>query len=304
MKLFHHITLVVTLGIISLQAHAEREYKPFVLASTTSGDLTQVKGQIVEKLKSGGYEVVGDYSPYNGAQIVIITNDKLKQNAAKSEFGGYGTAQRVAFTEVNKEIQISYTNPTYMANVYRMDSNLADVSSSLESLLGKEKEFGPEKGLSSEDLREYHYMFGMEYFDDYSDHELVEHASYEDAVKTIERNLAKKVAGVSKVYRIDIPGKQETLFGVDIDTDDGAEKAASDDFIMSEVDFKEIRSTAHLPVEMLVSDNKVYGLYYRFRIAINFPDLSMMGSNSFMNVVESPEAAKKAMTLVAGGEVD
>jgi hypothetical protein len=72
---------------------------------------------------------------------------------------------------------------------------------------------------------------------------------------------------------------------------------------MGIIDFKELRSTAHLPYEILVSGNKVYHLYARFRIAINFPDLSMMGDNSFMNIVESPEAIKKALTKVAGGQV-
>ena len=55
------------------------------------------------------------------------------------------------------------------------------------------------------------------------------------------------------------------------------------------------KSTAHLPYEVLVSGNKVYALYARFRIAINFPDLSMMGANSFMNIMDAPEAIRKAL---------
>jgi hypothetical protein len=64
---------------------------------------------------------------------------------------------------------------------------------------------------------------------------------------------------------------------------------------MSEIDFRDIKSTAHLPYEVLVSDNKVYALYARFRIAISFPDLSMMGPNSFMNIMSAPEAIRKAL---------
>ncbi len=93
------------------------------------------------------------------------------------------------------------------------------------------------------------------------------------------------------------------MFGVDMKQTPGGSKYMSDDFIMGVIDFKDIKSTAQLPVEILVSGDKIYALYYRFRIAINFPNLSMMGENSFMNIVESPEAAKTALIGVAGGEV-
>ena len=53
-----------------------------------------------------------------------------------------------------------------------------------------------------------------------------------------------------------------------------------DTFIMNEIDFKETRSTPHLPYDILVTGDEVEALHARFRIAINFPDLSMMGSHS------------------------
>ena len=64
---------------------------------------------------------------------------------------------------------------------------------------------------------------------------------------------------------------------------------------MNEIDFHDVKSTAHLPYEILVSGNKVYALYARFRIAINFPDLSMMGKNSFMNIMSAPETIRKVL---------
>ena len=73
------------------------------------------------------------------------------------------------------------------------------------------------------------------------------------------------------------------------------DKYMDDRFIMSEIDFHDVKSTAHLPYEVLVSGNKVYALYARFRIAINFSDLSMMGKNSFMNIMSSPNAIKDAL---------
>jgi hypothetical protein len=52
-----------------------------------------------------------------------------------------------------------------------------------------------------------------------------------------------------------------------------------------------------------VSDNKVYALYARFRIAINFPDLKMVGSNSFVNIMCAPNAIEDALSAAAGGEI-
>ncbi|MCW8839736.1 MAG: hypothetical protein OQL05_10965 [Gammaproteobacteria bacterium] len=289
--------------VVTAQAASER-LKPFVLAEVTSGDVTTVQEQVAKKLTDAGFEIVGSYSPYKDAAVIAITNDALKQNAAQSDFGGYGAAQRVAITKVGDDVQVSYTHPTYMSHAYRMSGDLAGVTELLEKTLGNQQTFGSEKGLRVKKLRKYHYMFGMEYFDDLNMHELAQYPNHEQALKTVEQNLAKGVAGVKQVYRIDIPGKDEVVFGVSRKMPaQGGDKYMDESFIMGIIDFKDLKATAHLPYEIMVSGNKVYHLYARFRIAINFPDLSMMGSNSFMNIVESPEAIKKALAKTAGGQV-
>jgi hypothetical protein len=286
---------VLTLAV-AVAAQAEEKLKPFVLAYKASGDMAAVVAEVRQKLAAGGFEVVGSYSPYDTATIIAVTNEQLTQNAAKSKFGGYGAAQRVSVTNVNGELQVAYTNPTYMAHAYRMDGDLAEVSAKLAQVLGKQEQFGPKDGLTAKQLRKYHYMFGMEYFDEPSTHAM--YPSHERAVKAVAERLAKGTAGVTQVYRIDIPGKDEVVFGVAMKAPNDNKKPMDDNFIMSEIDFKPLRSTAHLPYEILVSDRKVYSLYARFRIAINFPDLSMMGANSFMNIMDSPDAIKNALTEV------
>jgi hypothetical protein len=111
----------------------------------------------------------------------------------------------------------------------------------------------------------------------------------------VDAKLRNNKNGVSKVYRVDIPGKQETVFGVAMKAPTEADKYMDDKYIMSEIDFHDVRSTAHLPYEVLVSGNKVYALYARFRIAINFPDLSMMGKHSFMNIMKTPNAIRDVL---------
>jgi hypothetical protein len=157
--------------------------------------------------------------------------------------------------------------------------------------LGKVEEFGAQ-GLTAKQLRKYHYTIGMEYFDE--PNVLAEYGSYEEAVQAVDSKLGSNKNGVSKVYRVDVPGKQESVFGVGL-KGGGKQKYMDDQFIMNEIDFHDVRSTAHLPYEVLVSGKKVYALYARFRIAISFPDLSMMGANSFMNIMKTPDAIKDAL---------
>jgi hypothetical protein len=282
-------------------ASAVERMKPFVLAYKANGNEAQVVEEVKNKLVAAKFEIVGTYTPYAGANVIIITNDELKMAAAKSEYGGYGAAQRVTVTQVENELQVSYSNPTYLEAAYHMNApeEMARVKASLASVLGSELEFGMKKGMTAKKLKKYHYMFGMEYFDEPS--ELAEYESYEVAISTLVAGLNKGLGGVKQVYRVDIPGKQQTVFGVSINPD-GDEDCQSDEFIMSEIDFRPLRSTAHLPYEILVDGGEIFALYARFRIAINFPNLAMMGSNSFMNIMCAPGAIEDALTTAAGGK--
>lgn len=292
MQVMKRVVLSVMLMLLAVGAQAaDVLLKPFVLGAKGAGTVAEKSAQVKSALGVAGFSVVGEYSPYAGANIIVVTSDELKKNAAASEFGGYGAVQRVSVTEAGKEVQVSYTNPVYMSHVYRMKSDLASVSAALAKSLGRIEEFGA-KGMTAANARKYHYTFGMEYFDEPS--LLAEYGSYEEAVQAVDAKLSNNRNGVAKVYRVDLPGKKESVFGVAM-KGSGDNKSMDDKFIMSEIDFRPVKSTAHLPYEVLVSGNKVYALYARFRIAINFPDLSMMGANSFMNIMSTPEAIRLAL---------
>jgi hypothetical protein len=295
------LTLLLLIGIVRGAGAADDALlKPFVLGYRGPGSIAEKTAEVKTALAAQGFAIAGEYGPYPDAAVIVVTNDELKSNAAKSEHGGFGAAIRVSFTRVKDEVQVAYTNPVYMAGVYRMQGDLAGVAAKLAAALGKKEEFGA-KGLPAKKLRSYHYMMGMEYFDEPS--VLAGYGSFEEAVAALEAGLAAGKGGVTKVFRIDIPEKKEALFGVAMKAASDADKYMDDKFIMSEIDFKDLRSTAHLPYEILVSGNKVYALYARFRIATSFPDLDMMGKNSFMNIMKSPEAIRKALTQAAGGKI-
>ncbi len=241
-----------------------------------------------------GFVVVGSYSPYAKTNILIITNDALRAAATKSDKGGFGAMQRVSISEVEGAIQVAYTNPRYMANVYRMQGELQDINKSLRAALGEQEDFGAE-GLTAEKLRKYHYKLFMPYFDE--PYELGEFDSYDAAIAAVEKGLKSKQGGVSKVYRIDLPGKKESVFGVAM-----TRGCSSDEFIMQKIDFSKIKAAPHLPYEMLVSNGNVYALHAKFRIALSFPDLSMMGSNSFFSIMCAPDEIGEALTAVVKGD--
>jgi len=139
----------------------------------------------------------------------------------------------------------------------------------------------------------------MEYFDDV--YKLAEYGSHKEAVDTLEKNLAAGVGGVTKVYRLDLPD-DVTVFGVARKAPGEAEIDMDEDHIMSVVDFGELKGTAYLPYEILVDGKDVVALHMRFRMAVHYPDLKMMGKNSFMNIMPSPGAIQKALTAAAGGK--
>ena len=139
----------------------------------------------------------------------------------------------------------------------------------------------------------------MEYFDDV--YKLAEYGSHKEAVAKLEKNLADGVAGVTKVYRLDLPNNV-TVFGVARKAPSEAELDRDEQYIMTEVDFDELKGTAYLPYEIMVYGNTVVALHMRFRMAVHYPDLKMMGKNSFMNIMPSPNAIQQALTAAAGGE--
>jgi hypothetical protein len=283
-------------------ALAEDILMPFVLAGTSSDDVKTVADATKSKLTAAGFEIVGEYSPYGGTDIIIVTNDALKAAAAKSEFGAYGAAQRVSITRNGDVTETVYTNPVYMAAAYRMASDLADIRAQLEGALGAEKDFGSEKNLTAKDLGKYHYTVMMEYFDDPS--ELAEYDSQAEALKAVNDSLAAGLGGTAKVYQIDIPGKDESVIGVALKGKD-ADDCSSDEFVMSRIDKDSPRSTAHLPYEIVVSDGTAYALFARFRIAINWPHLPMVASESggtFMSIMCSPGAIEEALIEASGEE--
>ena len=308
LKFRQGLTVLISLVLLSYSlllpsiAMSENKLKPFILAKTlTATNFNDVISNSKTKLINNGFEIIGEYAPYKNVHILIITNNDLKKYASQSENGAYGAIQRVTITANNGTIQVAFTNPTYMSHVYRFKSDLTDITHKLKVSLGFEKEYGSDVGLSKEDLREYQYKWLMPNFTDRL--ELAEYTNYQDAIAAVSKALTNNEGGVNKLYQVNLPGKNETLFGVSMKGNNKSE-CSSDKYIMSQIDFKKIKSSGHLPYEILVKNGNVYALFAEFRIAINFPDLSMMGDNSFMSIMCAPESIREALTMGSGGSLE
>lgn len=280
--------------------------RPFCLASSATAEFDATLAAVRSALADKGFTVHGEYRPENlpgeagqAAAVLICNNSDVQRAAAKSEHGGYALAQRVAVTQVGDEVQVSYVNPVYLAQAYRLEDDLQAVADQLQAALcpagAAPQDFGSAKGLAAKKLRSYHYTVGMEYFS--NPYVLGTFDSQAAAVAAVERGLEAQES-VGAICRLDVQGKDESIFCVSMRAGATGDKHMDDGHQMQVVDFQALRATAYLPYEIMVSGGRVLALHMRFRMAVMFPDLKMMGAHSFMKLKSSPEAIKKALAAV------
>lgn len=281
--------LIVTFFIIN-QAFAQN-LKPYTLGLEITGSITDSKTALVENLKQNGLDVLGEYRPAGDANrwLIVFSSSEL-EDAVKQVGGltGFAVTLRIALTKEGGKVLVSYTNPEYWGNAYfrddfdKVSSKYNTLKTKLEKAMKasgtfKGTSFGSEKGLTAKDLRKYHYMMGMPYFDDTV--ELEDFDSYKAAVAKIETNLKKGVPNVKQVYKKSIPGKEITLYGFALSGEDGESK------FMPIIDIGKPKHTAFLPYEVLVVGKEVHMLHGRYRIALSFPDLTM---GTFSKIMSTP----------------
>jgi hypothetical protein len=296
------IALLLTVLLFSTALAADTAYRPFVLASISDHDLATQTTATIAALESAGFTVAGRHAPVPNANVIVVTSPELQAIASQTVRGGYGAAQRIGVAERGGKTEVSFVNPLYIQFAYRLEGDLQGVYDQLSKTLGNVEAFGSEKGLTAKKLGKYHYMVAMQRFDDPS--ELGSFDNYEAAVAAVEQGLAREGDALTQVYRIDLPGKQQTVFGVgmkavgqsdqDIDIDEAHQ--------LSIVDFEGYSKAAYFPYEVLVNNREVEALHMRFRMAVHFPDLSMLGEHGFSKLISAPGAIEDALEAMLAGE--
>lgn len=256
------------------------------------GDIDDVLTTVESKLTRAGFQVAGKYAPPGlpGHGVVVVTHrDILK---AIEHLGGASIVGASIRVGVKSDGTVSYMNPDYWYRAFfrkqfrLAEKNVAAIKQRLERALGRGKHFGGE--VAAKDLPDYQYMFGMEGFE--SDKNLLmEHLEFEDAVKTIQDNLAKGVASTAKVYEVIIPEKKIAVFGVAMN-----DPKAGEGWWVKVIGTDNI---AALPFEIYVVNNRVNHLFARFRIALGWPEVGM---GTFMRIVEAPGIIRDTLRAVAG----
>ena len=293
------LALATALGAPAAHA-AKPQYQPFVLASTTDASVEAAAAATRSALEDAGFAWVGQYRPVPESLVMVFTRDDLLKAAAATERGGYAAAQRVSVTRTDEGTEVAFVNPQYLQHAYRVGAELDGVRGDLVRALGQDHDCGADgEKMTADKLADYHYMVGMPRFDE--PYELGAYPSHEAAVAAVEAGLARPDDGLTEVYRIDIPGKAQTVFGVGMRATGEADEDIDEGRQMAVVDFEGCRKTAYFPYEVLVDGGDVEALHMRFRMAVHFPDLSMMGKHGFTKLMPFPGAIEDALKAMLAG---
>lgn len=277
---------------------ARAEFRPFVEGAPVAADVESAVASAQEQLANEGLEVVGAYAPAEGVHVLAVSNEALRETASESKRGGYGAVVSIAFEQDGDQTRVSYQNPQYIAHGYRLEGNHEPAFQALAGALGAKGYFGGDP-ISEANLRTYQYAFGLETFVDPVD--LGGFASFSAADRQITERVKNGELGTELVYRVEIPGKDQIVYGVAMQTDDPNAHGAA---LVQAVDHDAPRGYAFLPYPVLLDGNAAETLNLRFRMALFFPDLPMMGGDaSFFKLRSAPDAINDLLIAVVDGEI-
>lgn len=275
-------------------AQVSQATTPYVQASKLPpADLATQVAQVERKLQAEGFTVIGRHLPKGlPAHASVVVTDPAMLDAIKA-IGGPGIIAAGIRVGVKADGTVSHMNPDYWYRAYlRGQFKTAQppakaVQMRLAKALGDGTRFGGD--VAESDLPNYRYMLGMERFDS-SNSEIGTHASFEEALKTVQDNLAKGVGNTSRTYEVVMPDRKLAVFGVAMnDPGDG------EGTWMNKIGADHI---AGMPYEIFIVGNKVFALYARYRIALAWPALGM---GQFMGIISTPDAIRNTLSRVAGG---
>ena len=180
---------------------AEEGLQTYLFFGNSGQTIEDTNESISTALSVSGFEVLGQYSPAESLERSVIVVSHPELLAALSDMRpsvGFFSAIRIGLISFNGNTLISLQNPEYWGNAYLQDeySKAEAVINNLSSKISKtiQAEFtaaslgsgyGSSQEFTQEDLREYHYMFGMPYFED--NLLIGEFESYQQAVAAIEK---------------------------------------------------------------------------------------------------------------------
>lgn len=261
-------------------------------AKLPAAELSAQLSQAESKLKAEGFTVLGKHLPKGlDGQATLVVSDPQTLQAIRGLGTGSGIVAAGIRVGVNKDGTVSYMNPDYWYRAY-LRSQFSGADAAVKSLqqrlvkaLGEGGGYGGD--VPQNDLANYRYMFGMERFDS-PNSEIGKHASFDDALKTVQANLGRGLGDVHRVYEVVMPAEKMAVFGVAMDS-----ASEGEGWWVSKIGADR---PAALPYEVFIVDNKVYALYARYRIALAWPALGM---GQFMGIINAPDAIRNTLVRIA-----
>lgn len=271
------------IGVNSAKA---QELSPYTNVGNTSSNMEQTTTQVKNALQKKGFEILGEYNVENNKnlKVIVFSRKDLQSTVLKvKDRGALAAALKVGLKANGANTNVSYLNPNYLFNAYLGDSYTKyesalkkvnnDVKSALSPLGNVNKGFGG--SLAVKDLRKYHYKMMMPYFTDPV--ELKEFSSFEEGLKTIEKNLATKKGNTNLVYKLKFTSEKVAVYGVALLDKDKGEK-----FFLPIIDNSHL---AAMPYEIILQGKTATILHGRYRLAVHWPELAM---GTFMKIMSTP----------------
>jgi len=225
-------------------------------------------GAVKSALKTQGFNVVGEYDAMQNPNyhVIAYTNAAMKKDASVDDERGFAAVQKVLVDK--KDNTLVFTNPEYFLHAFLegdfKKATAQNINKALTTAFGKLT--GSPDALDEDDLKGYHFMMGMPYYED-----MIEIAKGKDLLAKLKKNAGKNIV-------FEIPLKDATLVGVAMPTANGEKSYVTK--------IKGEKHSAFLPYMVLVEDDEAKILHPKYALAISFPKLSM---GQFMGISSTPD---------------
>ncbi|WP_372766681.1 hypothetical protein [Lutibacter sp.] len=260
---------------------------PYIKIGETTETMQQASEKITEALQNNSFTILGSYSPSNKSTLKVIafTRTDLKNTVVKvTDRGALAAVFKVGLVSKNGKVTMSYTNPEYILRAYLADNYNtykstfqkfdADLKTAFSTVGNEFKPFGGT--VKVQNLKKYHYKITMPYFTDPIT--LNEFSSFEEGLKIIEANLkAKKGATTTLVYKLVYEKENIAVFGIGLQS-----KEKGESYFLPIIGEGHI---AAMPYEIILQGKKATMLAGKYRLALNWPELTM---GTFMKIMSTP----------------
>ena len=259
---------------------------PYIKVGVFNDNIQNTAEKVKSALQGKGFEIIGAYNPESKSNMLVLVYSRKDLQTTVLQVkdrGALTAALKVGLKANGNSTAINYLNPPYLFNAYLRDDYSKhksalqkvtdDVKSALSPLGSENKPFGG--SLTESRLKKYQYKMMMPYFTDPVT--LKKFSSFEEGVKTIEKNLAAKKGNTKLVYKLKFSSNKVAVYGVGL-----SDKESGENFFLPIIGEDHF---AALPYEIILQGNIATMLHGRYRIALHWPELTM---GTFMKIMSTP----------------